>query len=94
MIKQFLVGNKLVQLVERVDQKRQIDEPEPRTQIGRSNRADTHTLDGSHLKLVENFHFAAQHGEGLVVKIDLPVGSLPQFIPDSKSGVDSLDNRV
>ena len=38
--------------------------------------------------------FAAKHGKGFVIEIDLTVCALPQLIPDGKAGINALDNRV
>jgi hypothetical protein len=86
----FAAGDEFVQLVKRVDQKRQVDEPEARAQVGGGHRADTHALDGAHLELVEDLDLTAQHGKGLVVEVDLAVGPLPEFIPNGETGVDPL----
>ena len=69
-------------------------EAEAWAQVGSGHGTATHALDGSHLKLVEDFHLSPEHGEGFVVEVDLAIGPFPELIPDSESCIDSLDYRV
>ena len=90
MIKKLAAVGELVELLERIDQKGQIDHTETRAQVGRCHRADRHALNRTHLQLVENFNFAPQHGKGFVIQVHLAVCAFPQFVTNGKTGIDTF----
>ena len=93
MIEHLLVGDELVQFLERVDQIGQIDHAETGAEVGGGNRTDRHALNGAHLQLIEHLHLSAQYGEGFVVEVNLAVGALPELVADGKPGEDPFDGR-
>ena len=94
MIEDLPAGNELVELFKRIDEKWQIDESEPGSQVGGSHGAAAHALNSAHLELVEDLHLSAEHGKGFEIDINLAIGPFPEFIPDGESGVDPLENRM
>ena len=93
MIEHLLVGDELVQFLERVDQIGQIDHAETGAEVGGGDRTDRHALNGAHLQLIEHLYLSAQDGEGFVVEVNLAVGALPELVADGKPGEDPFDGR-
>ncbi len=94
VIKKLSAVDKLVQLVKRVDQKRQVDQSEPGPQVGGRHGTDAHALNGAHLQLIQNLDFASQGGKRLKININPAVGRFPQSVTHGKPGVNAFDTGM